>query len=59
MKQLIAAAVAAICPLALLGLVGGYEADRLPFWGLLILGAVCLYGEWWGLSVMDEEKAEK
>lgn len=58
-KQLIAAAVAAASPLALLGAVGGFETGAMPWWGLLLMTAVCLYGEWWGLSTMDEEKVEK
>lgn len=53
MKHLIAATIATAAPLVLLGCVGGFETGRLPFWGLLIAAAVCLYGEWWGLSAMD------
>ena len=53
MKKRIAATVAAIAPLALAGLVGGYGAGLLPFWGLLLLGAGIIYAEWWGLSTFD------
>lgn len=53
MKHLIAATIATAAPLVLLGCVGGFETGRLPFWGLLIAAAVCIYAEWWGLSTMD------
>jgi hypothetical protein len=57
-KRLIAAAVAAASPLVLLGAVGGFETGAMPWWGLLLMTAVCLYGEWWGLSTMDGEKED-
>lgn len=53
MRKIIAAAVVALCPLVLLGLVGGYEVGRLPFWGLIPLGAGIIYAEWWGLATLD------
>lgn len=56
MKKTIAAAVVALCPLVLLGLVGGYEAGLLPFWGLIPLGAGIIYAEWWGLSTFDNDE---
>lgn len=55
MKKTIAATVAALCPLVMVGLVGGYEVGLLPFWGLIALGAGCIYAEWWGLATFDSD----
>lgn len=55
MKKTIAAAVAALCPLVMVGLVGGYEAGLLPFWGLIATSAGCIYAEWWGLATFDTD----
>lgn len=55
MKKTIAAAVSAAAPLALLGFVGGFEAGRLSFWGMIALGAGCIWAEWWGLSIIDND----
>lgn len=53
MKKIIATIASAICPLALLGAVGGFETGAMPWWGLLLTTAACLYGEWWGLATLD------
>lgn len=53
MRKIIAAVVVALCPLVMVGLVGGYEAELLPFWGMIALGAGIIYAEWWGLSTLD------
>lgn len=53
MKKIIAAVIVAICPLVMVGLVGGYEVGLLPFWGMIALGSGCIYAEWWGLATID------
>ena len=53
MKKIGAAVIVALCPLVMVGLVGGYEAGLLPFWGMIALGAGCIYAEWWGLATID------
>lgn len=53
MKKTIAAIIVALCPLVMVGLVGGYGAGLLPFWAVVALGAGCIYAEWWGLATYD------
>ena len=53
MKKLIAAITSTLCPLIVVGIVGGYEAGLLPGWGLTVLGTLLIYAEWWGLSTLD------
>jgi hypothetical protein len=55
MKKTIAATVAALCPLAMTGIVGGYEAGLLPFWAMVALGVGIIYAEWWGLATYDSD----
>lgn len=53
MRKIIAAVVVVFCPLVMVGLVGGYEAELLSFWGMIALDAGLIYAEWWGLSTLD------
>lgn len=56
MRKIVAAVVAALCPLAMAGLVFSYEAGLVPFWGMIAFGAACIYAEWWGLTTFDSMK---
>lgn len=53
MKKIAAAVLIVICPSVMVGLVFSYEAGLLPFWGMIALGAGCIYAEWWGLATID------
>lgn len=59
MKKTAAAVIAAICPLAMAGLLTACEMGYLSIGNTVALGAGCIYAEWWGLATMDEEKVEK
>lgn len=56
MRKVVAAVVAALCPLAMAGLLTACEMGLIPFWGMIAFGAACIYAEWWGLTTFDNEE---
>ena len=53
MKKIAAGTAATLCPLAVFGLVCGYDAGILPAWDLIIFSAASIYAGWWGMTTID------
>lgn len=56
MRKIVAAVVAALCPLAMAGLLTACEMGYLSIGNTVALGAGCIYAEWWGLTTSDSMK---
>lgn len=56
MRKIVAAVVAALCPLAMAGLLTACEMGYLSIGNTVALGAGCIYAEWWGLTTFDSIK---
>ena len=55
MRKTIAATVAALCPLAMAGLLTACEMGYLSIENTVALCAGCIYAEWWGLTTHDSD----
>lgn len=53
MKKIAAFIASTLCPLAVFGLVCGYDAGILPAQVLISFSALSIYAGWWGMTTID------
>lgn len=53
MKKIAAGTASTLCPLAVFGLVCGYDAGFIPAWDLIVLSGATIYAGWWGMTTID------